>query len=547
MSLTNSNSTAGEGSEDPFARGGLPRSPRSKSEGMDVTEDTSVDNKGSGTPFTTPVVARAKGSKGGGSATPTPDAARDGAVLLKAMEKSRTTRPIVDSAAEQLDAIIDFVRGRSNIAKVLNGSLLTLRKTVREAKKEHSGLVERVDALEKARTVALEEHRELQARVIALEEARLATGGSDHEKEFKSQSVQAGGNEQVREHISRSVQTACACLSFGYCATSSSVKWPAQPATSSTASGAGERSNKRQRQSPGQETSGSKKWKFLPDPQPSSSAGPVQEAADAKDSADPQSKPEGPWIEVNGRKGRNKKKKPQEARNRRSKGDALILKTEEPKYAEVLKAMRGQEELKALGADVRSIRRTRTGEMILELRKDAVTKGPAYKALAEKVLGDTVEVRALTMEVTLQIKNLDEITVEDEVAQALKEQCEAVVPKGAVRLRKGRDGTQVAAVRLPLDEGKKALKTGSLKVGWSICPVSILQQPDICFRCLERGHKSRSCRGPDRSRLCLRCGGEGHKAKGCSAPFKCMICTGIREDNHAASGPRCPAGVPATK
>ena len=99
----------------------------------------------------------------------------------------------------------------------------------------------------------------------------------------------------------------------------------------------------------------------------------------------------------------DRNKKPQGA-NRRSKGDALIFKTDASKYAEVLKAMRGESKLKDLGADVRSIRRSRTDEMILELRKEAKGKSCAYKKSAQEVLGEEVEIRALTPEVTLQLK-----------------------------------------------------------------------------------------------------------------------------------------------
>ena len=54
--------------------------------------------------------------------------------------------------------------------------------------------------------------------------------------------------------------------------------------------------------------------------------------------------------------------------------------------------MRGETQLKELGADMRSIRRSRTGEMILELLKDAKNKGASYKAVAEQVLGKEVQV-----------------------------------------------------------------------------------------------------------------------------------------------------------
>lgn len=529
--LTNIELVGGDGSEDPFARGGIQRSPPRIEEMDTVTSDaTEEGGNGNGTPVATPdrvTAVKGTGSKGSGTSVATPD----GPSLLRAIERSRSTEPKVLAASQQLDAIIEFTASRNNIAKDLKQSLHVLRKTIRAAKKEYFDLEARVTSLEEGRLVALDEHIELQARVLVLEESRAIA-----EQEARLAAERSGKPKDLR---TRSVQTACICQSAGLCATSSEVTGKAT-------------GNKRPRDSPGHEQRDrSKKSKSGKNPESSSSAAPIQDSTDSEVSTEnPVEKPDGPWVEV-GKNKRNKRKKEkapsQATRKFRNKGDALILKTDEAKYAEVLKSMRRDTELKGLGADVRSIRRTRAGEMILELKKDAVKMGPTYKALAEKVLGKDVEVRALTTEMTLQLKNLDEITDAKEIAQALEEQCEVVVTPDVVRLRKGRDGTQVAAVRLPLVDAKKALDKGSLDVGWSICPVSALQQPDVCFRCFERGHKSYNCKGPDRSKLCMRCGGEGHKAKGCKQPPKCPICTGKRDDKHVARGPRCLAGVPGTK
>lgn len=70
-------------------------------------------------------------------------------------------------------------------------------------------------------------------------------------------------------------------------------------------------------------------------------------------------------------------------------------------YTEVLKAIRIEgKRLSSLGADEKSIQRTRTGEMML--KKEATKKGTSYKALAQKVLGEEVQVRALKAKATFQ-------------------------------------------------------------------------------------------------------------------------------------------------
>lgn len=86
------------------------------------------------------------------------------------------------------------------------------------------------------------------------------------------------------------------------------------------------------------------------------------------------------WTKVERKR---RKKKPQVEENRdakprrrlragakREKGDKLVIRTEQSKYSEVLKAMRSDAKLMDLGADMRTIRRSCTGEMILEFKCD---------------------------------------------------------------------------------------------------------------------------------------------------------------------------------
>lgn len=100
--------------------------------------------------------------------------------------------------------------------------------------------------------------------------------------------------------------------------------------------------------------------------------------------------------------------------------------------------MRSDANLVDLGADVRSIRCTLTGKMILELERDKERKGAADESLKEKVLGEGVDVRALTQETTLKVKNLDEFTKVKELVMALRSTCTVAI--AAVRLRRGRQG-----------------------------------------------------------------------------------------------------------
>lgn len=89
------------------------------------------------------------------------------------------------------------------------------------------------------------------------------------------------------------------------------------------------------------------------------------------------------WTKVR-KKNRSRSQKESDKRqvtHKRNRGEALIIKIEASEYSEVLKVMCGDAKLADLGADVRSIRRTRTGEMILELNKTTELKGPEYRDL----------------------------------------------------------------------------------------------------------------------------------------------------------------------
>ncbi|XP_055591480.1 uncharacterized protein LOC129743469 [Uranotaenia lowii] len=252
------------------------------------------------------------------------------------------------------------------------------------------------------------------------------------------------------------------------------------------------------------------------------------------------------WRTVSRKRGRPKgtetgKAKPQPQRRKRrvrERGEAIVVKAPEGTYADVLRQMRTNEDLADLGEKVRRIRRTRTGEMILELKRGAGNSSGTLTAKAAEALGDKAEVRALCKEVTIRVKNLDEVTTEDELRVALVEQCKICSDQMTVRLRNGppKSGMQIGLVKLPVAAANAALKCGRLKVGWSICQISIPQQPDRCFKCLLNGHKSFDCTGPDRSGICWRCSETGHKSANCKKPAKCPVCAG----DHAVGNPSFP-------
>ncbi|KRF97424.1 uncharacterized protein Dwil_GK28277, partial [Drosophila willistoni] len=212
-----------------------------------------------------------------------------------------------------------------------------------------------------------------------------------------------------------------------------------------------------------------------------------------------------PWQEVRNKKKRGKQESARKQRpiRKKAKCEAVVVKTSEDTYAEVLRAMRTDPQLKEFSADVQKIRRTQTGDMLIELKKDSVNKSSTYKELTERVMGEKVQVKAMCPEVTLQLRDLDWITTEEEVRTAIKEQCDLETVQMTVRLRRAPLGTQAASIKLPVDAANKALEVGKIRVGCSVCPLKISQRPEGCYRCLEYGHLARNCEGPDRNDITL--------------------------------------------
>ncbi|KAM8702463.1 hypothetical protein ACLKA7_001794 [Drosophila subpalustris] len=145
--------------------------------------------------------------------------------------------------------------------------------------------------------------------------------------------------------------------------------------------------------------------------------------------------------------------------------------------------------------------------------------------------------------ITIECKDLDEITTEEDIMDALRSQMEITdAAVDDINLRKGYGGTQTASIRLPAESARKALSAGLLKVGWVRCRLRERVNITKCYRCLEFGHLAKHCRSEvDRSKLCRRCGKDGHLAKDCKEEPQCMFCKGKGSDwKHIAGSGRCP-------
>lgn len=240
-----------------------------------------------------------------------------------------------------------------------------------------------------------------------------------------------------------------------------------------------------------------------------------------------------------------KKPQPREARKVRPRSDALIIGAKDPKsYAEILRKVKLDPNLKDLGSQVTRIRRTKNGEMLFELKGDTTVKSVDYKGLVEQSLNGDATVRALTQAIVLECRNIDEVTTEEELRGELIEQFSLgeIGKAASIRLRKAYGDTQIATIKLPVAEANLLLEKGKIRVGWSICPLRLPQTQLLrCYKCLGFGHMAKRCTNTDRSKRCWRCGLEGHVGKTCTNKPKCMLCRDVEGNDHATGSLKCNA------
>lgn len=260
------------------------------------------------------------------------------------------------------------------------------------------------------------------------------------------------------------------------------------------------------------------------------------------------------WVSVKYKSQKTKKTKNESVKPPHPRPDALVIsKTGDMSYSDMLRAVKKDGTLKELGENVSRIRKTAKGEILLELRRAQTGSTEEYRKDIDKILGGQAQIRALTHELTIEIRDLDEITTKDDIAEAIRTQIKELnnfSSDSIKNIKKAYAGTQRAEISLPVLLARQLLGAQKIKIGWVVCRIREKANLKKCYRCFEFGHVAKSCtNSEDRSKCCMRCGENGHYAKDCLKEPSCLLCKSKSRmnTNHQMGSRRCPTFIEASK
>ncbi|XP_046837586.1 uncharacterized protein LOC124432619 [Vespa crabro] len=170
------------------------------------------------------------------------------------------------------------------------------------------------------------------------------------------------------------------------------------------------------------------------------------------------------------------KKEPSKSEYRprkRTRPDAILLKPANGKsYADVVGAIHQRFKTIAAGVDVRSVRQTRTGGVLLELKRTTADIRASFAETLRKVVGETSSITELVPRAMLVIRDCDCYTSVVEVEEALKRTLPDYTGKLDVKLTNPNARQQrLALVRLEEEAAGKLLKASRVLVGFVSCRV----------------------------------------------------------------------------
>lgn len=220
----------------------------------------------------------------------------------------------------------------------------------------------------------------------------------------------------------------------------------------------------------------------------------------------------------------NSRKKP------KKKSEAIIVQTNEGSYAEVLKKIRSKIDPDTYGVTLKGVRKTKAGEILLEVAKNSRQLNELKTAL-ESAAGASNKVKILNddnKKAVLIIKDIEDSITKEEVLQSVRKSIAAEETDviELTSLRPAYSNMQIAIITTTERIAKKILNLESsrIRIGWVACRIRRWVPVTQCYKCFKYGHTSHECTGEDLSSRCIKCGQEGHKKTECENQPKCLCC-----------------------
>ncbi|KAK9674841.1 hypothetical protein QE152_g40816, partial [Popillia japonica] len=188
----------------------------------------------------------------------------------------------------------------------------------------------------------------------------------------------------------------------------------------------------------------------------------------------------------------------------------LVVRSGTTKYADLLKTVKDKVDLDRVGVHVKTIRKTRHGDLMLEVSGDREKSG-ALKAIISKKVENKISL--INNEITIHVLDINGVYTK------------------VKSIRPTRGGDQIATVQASRVAGHALLNAGRIKIGWVGCRVRERVEVTRCYRCLEFGHLKKECKGQHRSNHCLSCNQLGHQPKHCVGAQFCPTC---QSEGHRA-------------
>ncbi|VEN51059.1 unnamed protein product [Callosobruchus maculatus] len=220
-------------------------------------------------------------------------------------------------------------------------------------------------------------------------------------------------------------------------------------------------------------------------------------------------------------------------RAKRPTREAVIVSSRGKSYADLVRGLREQVDVKGLDVELSRIRKTNKGDVLLEVKKGNV------ETLQSAINTQWQEARAIKKykQTVLHLRDLDSLTTIDEIMDTLRELFGEEAKRCKVAsLRPAQGESQNATIIADNDLAQLLLKKGSLLVGSVHCQIKQRQESEWYNRCWAKGHVSRSCKGPDRTSLCYKCAKPGHVARDCSNELFCVLCN---KEGHRSGKTGC--------